>query len=60
MKLDGKTALVTGGSGSIGGAIARRLASESATVAVSFVGYWEGAMGNLAQIKEEGAQDSLD
>ena len=37
MKLDGRVALVTGGGGSIGGAIARRLDAEGATVVVADV-----------------------
>jgi NAD(P)-dependent dehydrogenase (short-subunit alcohol dehydrogenase family) len=37
MKLDGRVALVTGGGGAIGGAIARRLDAEGATVVVADV-----------------------
>ncbi len=43
---DGKTALVTGGSGGIGGAIARRLHAGGATVALS--GTREGPLSELA------------
>jgi 3-oxoacyl-[acyl-carrier protein] reductase len=43
MDLNGKTALVTGASGDIGGAIARALAAEGADVAVGFLGHREGA-----------------
>jgi 3-oxoacyl-[acyl-carrier protein] reductase len=38
MDLDGKIALVTGGSGDIGKAIAEALAASGADVAVSYVG----------------------
>ena len=38
MELGGKAAFVTGGSGDIGGAIARRLAKAGVDVAVSYVG----------------------
>ena len=43
MDLTGKTALVTGGSGDIGGAIAKALAAAGADVAISYVGHLEGA-----------------
>jgi 3-oxoacyl-[acyl-carrier protein] reductase len=43
MDLTGKTAFVTGGSGDIGGAIARALAAAGADVAVSYVGHAQGA-----------------
>jgi 3-oxoacyl-[acyl-carrier protein] reductase len=37
-KLSGKVALVAGGSRGIGAAIAKRLAQEGATVAITYVG----------------------
>lgn len=53
--LKGKVALVTGGSGSIGGAIAERLALEGATVVVSYVGFEEGAERTLDAVRKAGA-----
>jgi 3-oxoacyl-[acyl-carrier protein] reductase len=43
MPLTGKIALVTGGSGDIGGAIARRLAAAGAFVVVSYIGAEDAA-----------------
>jgi 3-oxoacyl-[acyl-carrier protein] reductase len=43
MDLDGKTALVTGGSGDIGRAIAGALAAAGVDVAISYVGHLKGA-----------------
>ncbi len=43
MELTGRTALVTGGSGDIGGAVAAALARAGCDVAVSYVGNREGA-----------------
>ena len=43
MDLTGKTAFVTGGSGDIGGAIARALAVAGTDVAISYVGHPQGA-----------------
>ena len=43
MDLDGKIALVTGGSGDIGRAIAEALAAADVDVAISYVGHLEGA-----------------
>jgi 3-oxoacyl-[acyl-carrier protein] reductase len=54
MKLEGKRAFVTGGSGDIGGAIARELAAEGADVAVSYVGQKELADKAVADIEAIG------
>lgn len=59
MKLNNRVALVTGGSGSIGGAIARRLGAEGAVVAVSYVGFREGAEQTLSDIKAAGGRGDL-
>ncbi len=50
MELEGKVALVTGGSGDIGGAIAKALARSGADIAFSFVGNAEGARTTAAAI----------
>jgi 3-oxoacyl-[acyl-carrier protein] reductase len=54
MDLVGRKALVTGGSGDIGGAIARALATAGCDVAVSYVGNVEGAETTAAAITEAG------
>lgn len=54
MELEGKVALVTGGSGDIGGAIALALAQAGADIAVSFVGNAEGARSTAAAIAAKG------
>jgi 3-oxoacyl-[acyl-carrier protein] reductase len=50
VELTGKAAFVTGGSGDIGGAIARTLAAGGCDVAISYVGHVDGAKAMLAQI----------
>ncbi len=54
MDLKGKTAFVTGGSGDIGGAIAKALSKAGVNVAISYVGNLEGASKTVEAIKAEG------
>lgn len=54
MKLKDKVALVTGGSRGIGAAIAKRLAQEGATVAITYVNGKQQADDIAAAIKAEG------
>ena len=54
MTLDGKVALVTGGSGDIGSAIARTLAAEGAKVVVTYVGAEEAASATVQAIHDQG------
>jgi NAD(P)-dependent dehydrogenase (short-subunit alcohol dehydrogenase family) len=54
MDLTGKSAFVTGGSGDIGGAIARALAAAGADVAVSYVGHPEGAGATVEAVQAAG------
>ena len=56
MDLTGKTAFVTGGSGDIGGAIARALAAAGADVAVSYVGHPEGAAETVDAVIDTGGR----
>ena len=54
MKLAGKVAMVTGASGDIGGAIARRLGAAGAHVIVTYVGQAEFAATTAADIEASG------
>jgi 3-oxoacyl-[acyl-carrier protein] reductase len=54
MDLTGKTAFVTGGSGDIGGAIAKELAAAGADVVVAYVGHSEGASATVNAVRAAG------
>jgi len=56
MKLAGKTAIVTGGGRDIGAAVAKKLASESANVAVSYFESSKGADAVVADIVAAGGK----
>jgi 3-oxoacyl-[acyl-carrier protein] reductase len=56
MDLKGKTALVTGGSGDLGGAIARVLAAAGADVAISYLGHLEEATATADAVQTTGRQ----
>jgi 3-oxoacyl-[acyl-carrier protein] reductase len=56
MDLQGKTAFVTGGSGDLGGAIAKALAAAGADVALSYVGHLEGATAIVDAVHATGRQ----
>ena len=56
MKLDGKTAIVTGGGRDIGAAVARKLASEGANVAISYFESAQGADAVVAEIEGAGGR----
>ena len=55
-KLPGRVAVVTGGSGALGGAIALALSREGAAVMVHYGGNREGAEGVVAAIREQGGR----
>ncbi len=54
MRLEGKRALVTGGSRGIGAAIARRLASEGADVAITYAASADAAARVVADVETHG------
>src|SRR5215831_7592385 len=54
MDLKGKVAFVTGGSGDIGGAVARSLATAGADVAISYVGQLEAATATVDALRAAG------
>jgi 3-oxoacyl-[acyl-carrier protein] reductase len=56
--LDGKVALVTGGSGDIGGAIARELGRAGARVVITYVGAADAAARTVADIEKAGGRAS--
>ncbi|SMX39070.1 SDR family NAD(P)-dependent oxidoreductase [Maliponia aquimaris] len=56
MKLKGKTAIVTGGGRDIGGACARRLASEGANVAINYFASDAGAKRVVEEITAQGGK----
>ena len=56
MKLAGKTAIVTGGGRDIGAAVARKLASEGAAVAISYFESSSGADAVVAEIEGGGGK----
>ena len=59
MDLSGCAALVTGGSGDLGRAIALALAEAGADVAVTWVGYREGAVETCRQVEKRGRRTAM-
>ena len=59
MELTGCGALVTGGSGDLGRAIAVALAGAGADVAVTWVGYREGASETCRQVEKRGRRTAM-
>ena len=55
-ELSGKVSLVTGGSGDIGGAIAKRLAQSGSIVVITYVGALDAAQRTVEEITEGGGQ----
>ena len=57
-ELEGKVSLVTGGSGDIGSAIAKRLGQSGSTVVITYVGAEDLAIQTVDEIKAEGGKAS--
>jgi|TARA_Y100000589_G_scaffold82268_1_gene76208 3-oxoacyl-[acyl-carrier protein] reductase len=57
-ELEGKVSLVTGGSGDIGSAIAKRLGQSGSTVVITYVGAEDLASQTVDEIKAEGGNAS--
>ena len=56
MKLEGQTAIVTGGGRDIGAAVALKLAAEGANVAINYFSSSEGADAVVAKIISNGGK----
>ncbi|MEL7049300.1 MAG: 3-oxoacyl-ACP reductase family protein [Pseudomonadota bacterium] len=56
MKLEGKTAIVTGGGRDIGAAVAMKLASEGANIAINYFSSSKGADETVAKIEAAGGK----